>query len=148
MFLQSPPLTLSLLLVRLNQGHADQALDDANHAVELDASYSKAYYRKGQVSHDDDDDDGLFDMYRGEDVIVVVVVVVVSSSSCCGVLTTTTTTTTSSSSFSSYQAHTALGDHEAAYAAFQQGIELEPDNKIFRTLAAKALDQIKVMRQE
>ena len=29
----------------------DAALEDAKKSVDLDAGYSKAYYRKGQVSH-------------------------------------------------------------------------------------------------
>lgn len=39
--------------VRLNLNSKDSALEDAKKAIELDPSYSKAYYRKGQVSQHD-----------------------------------------------------------------------------------------------
>ncbi len=42
------------------------------------------------------------------------------------------------------QAHNALKDYEAAYKAFTKGLELEPDNKIFKNLQTKALEQVEV----
>src|SRR6056297_189379 len=63
--------------VRLGLNLADSALADATKAIELDAEYSKAYYRKGQ-------------------------------------------------------AHNVRKEFEAAFQAFERGIELDPSNKTFR----------------
>lgn len=69
--------------VRLGLNLADSALADATKAIELDAEYSKAYYRKGQ-------------------------------------------------------AHNVRKEFEAAFQAFERGIELDPSNKTFRECASAA----------